>query len=459
MSAIETNVAIVGGGISGLVCAWTLARAGTSVALLEASNELGGCMRTSHGDGVLFEHGPFNVLARAPAFVNLLQACESDVGVVSLAEASRKRYLAKRGALHAIPMSPWGWLKSPLLSPMGRLRLLRGALVSRRAPKREETIHEAATRRLGRDAAEVLVSSAVAGVFGGDSKQTSLAAAFPHVSDVDRQTRSPLMAMVRRAKQRKRSDQTRPAMISFKNGLQSLADWLGANLSDGVYREHLVSSIVPRDNGWHVHAKHHGREVTVEANKVVLTTPARATGLLVRELAPNASEELISLPTSTMAVVNLLYARNDVAHPLDGYGFLVPNTESQPKCLGALFADAAFPHHAPEHQCIVRVFLGGHREPDILARTDKELRAQARESVEPLLGISAQPRFAPVMRWPRAIPQYAIGHAERMATVERDVARLPGLHLVGNYLRGVSINDCVREADALARRILAGEAS
>ena len=459
MSTQRVDVAIVGGGISGLVCARALKRGGKSIALLEATSDLGGCMRTSHGDGVLFEHGPFNVVARAPAFTKLLDRCAPSLPVVSLSNASRKRYLIRRGVLHPIPTSPGGWFTTPLLSPLGRMRLLRGVICSRPAPKKDESIHDAAVRRLGRGAAEVLVSSAVAGVFGGDSKKTSVSASFPQVHAIDGSTRSPLLAMMRRAKETRANGAARPSMISLKEGLQSLADWLGSQLGPHVYREHLVSLIEPMDGVWRIHAKHLGVDAPVHANQVVLATPARATGQLLRPLAPIASAALTSLPSSTMAVVNLLYSRTDVTHPLDGYGFLVPNTEPTPNCLGALFADAVFPHHAPEHQCVVRVFLGGHRDPGVLARTDKDLRRQARESVEPLLGISGRPRFAPVTRWPRAIPQYTLGHAERVDTIERDVRSCAGLHLTGNYLRGVSINDCVREADSLAVKILAGDAS
>jgi len=454
MTRPHRDVIVVGGGISGLVVAWHLRQAGLDVSLLEAGPTVGGCMQSEHRDGLILEKGPFNVLVRDEAFHDLLDACAPDVTTVAASDASKARYIMRGGRLHRVPANPVALARTPLLSVRGKLRLLRGLLASRPCPDGGATIAETATRRLGPEAAETFVSSIVAGIFGGDSAQLSLDACFPTIAQFDREARSPLAWMLRRARERRRhgapAKRRVKGMVSFDGGLRSLAQWLGGQIGPDLVTDCDVRTLRHDDDGYTIR----GREYVERCRHLVLATPMQATSRLLRPLAPRASDELDGIETSSLVVLNLAFRRDDVSHPMEGYGFLVPRNEPDVPVMGVLWADSVFPHHAPSDRRLLRVFMGGPRDPEATQRDDRDLVATARGVIDGVLGITGEPVVTDICRWPAAIPQYGIGHRARLERLDDATGHLPMLHLVGNYLHGVSINDCVRDAAAAAESIV-----
>jgi oxygen-dependent protoporphyrinogen oxidase len=459
------DVVVVGGGISGLVTAWRLKRAGADVCLLESDDQLGGCMRTEHRDGFILEKGPFNVLVRDEAFRKLLTECADEIEPVIASEESGARFLYKAGQLHAVPMGPGALLKSPLLSGPAKLRMFRGMLLSRRAGADEPTIAQAAERRLGAEVADTFISSIVAGVFGGDSRDLSLKACFPKAWEFDRRCSSPLLYEMSVLRRKKREARANPeiarykGLISFREGLQALPDWLGRQIGAGLRVGRRVEAIDRVDGGFSLRCRNRetGGEESLAARRVVLATPAKVTAALLRPMRPAASPVLESIESASLVVLNVAYRDADVGHPMQGYGFLVPASDRSMPVMGVLWADSAFPHHGTPGRRLMRVFMGGPRDPNAIDRSDEELAEIATTALRGPLSLSGEPTMIDVCRWREAIPQYHVGHSGKVQRLDEELQGVPGLHLIGSYLRGVSINDCVRDAAALGDRLITRE--
>ncbi|MHC4217830.1 MAG: protoporphyrinogen oxidase [Planctomycetota bacterium] len=447
----QREVIVIGAGISGLVTAWRLLNSGIDVAVLEAADGVGGCMRSERRDGFILEKGPFNVLVRDEAFKTLLDECADDVAPIKAAPEANRRYLLRHEELQEVPMGPGGLMRTKLLSTRAKLRLLRGMLLSARSHASDPTIAETAERRLGPEVAETFISSIVAGVFGGDSRRLSLKACFPRAWRFDQERLCPLayeVAVMRRKRKEaaRNPDHDRyKGLISFADGLQTLPDGLARRLGSRLTTGCRVESIERDENGYRLRLRSGDGTRTMSCRRLVLATPSSEAARLLRPLVPEVSRELDGIESASLVVLNLGYRRQDVAHPMVGYGFLVPASETSVPVMGALWADSAFPHHADGDRRVIRVFMGGPRDPGAAERPDAELLATANRTLRNLLGIGADPVLIDVCRWPTSIPQYRPGHTEHIDRVCLALNDAPGLHLAGNYLRGVSINDCVRE--------------
>ncbi|MGB2985306.1 MAG: protoporphyrinogen oxidase [Phycisphaerae bacterium] len=472
MSIGSREIIIVGGGISGLTMAWHLKKAGVDVCLLEADPIVGGCTRTQRREGFILEKGPFNVIVRDPAFEALLDDVSDEVNVVTASRSARKRFIYRRGRLHAVPTHPIALAMTRLLSVGGRCRLLAGLLASPRAGGTEETIEQVATRRFGRETSDAIVSAAISGILAGDITKLSLKACFPAVASIDAEARSLIgygvKSALRAMRKRKGGHRRRwRGLVSIEGGLGALTGALGRRLGADLLSGCRVEAVRgPVENRSHTgnrsRAAHrlktgatgNGYEVdyrdaegvthTLQCRRLVLGTSAAEAGRLLQPLQPDATAILSSIESASLVVVNLGFRRSDIGHPMEGFGFLVPHDEPDFPLMGVLWADSIFPHHAPRDHRLMRVFIGGAGDPEAVERTDEELLATATGALRDLLQLSGDPVLVDVCRYPAAIPQYHRGHCEKIERLREAVATWPGLHLIGNYLEGVSLNDCVR---------------
>jgi oxygen-dependent protoporphyrinogen oxidase len=456
----QREVIVVGAGISGLVTAWRLLRAGIDVELLEANDTVGGCMQSERKDGFILEKGPFNVLVRDEEFKTLLDELADDVAPVPASPESKRRFLLRDGELHDVPMGPAGLVRTRLLSGRAKVRLLRGMLWSARSRTPDPTIAEAAERRLGPEIAETFISSIVAGVFGGDSRRLSLKACFPKAWQFDRLRRSPLayeVAVMRRKRKEAALDPGRDrykGLISFGDGLQGLADGLARCLGPRLKTGCRVESIEHANDGYRLRLQTKDGSSEASCRRLVLATPKDAAARLLEPLAADLAKELGDIESASLVVLNLGYRSQDVTHPMKGYGFLVPSSEKDMPVMGVLWADSAFPHHAGPDRRVIRVFMGGPRDPHAAERSDAVLLAIADGALRDLLGIRGDPALVDICRWPSSIPQYGPGHTDRVDRINLITRGIPGLHLVGNYLGGVSVNDCVRQGTRTAEDVV-----
>ncbi len=457
MDAITKNTIVVGGGISGLTVAWKLKRAGIDVALLESNSQVGGCMRTEHRDGFLLEKGPFNVIVRDPAFEELLEDFSDKLSVVQASSEARSRFIYRQGRLMAVPSNPIALARTPMLSLRAKCRLLMGLLASRRPTSEEWSIQDFAVRRLGGEVSETLVSAFIAGIIAGDISKLSLNACFPSIADFDRHARSPIGYGISKALGRKGQKHKRRwrGLVSIDGGLGAIAEAIGASLGNDLHTHCHVGSIDRKPGGFTLSGDMgNGRAQTFHCSRLVMASPVAAAGRLLEPLTHKAVEEMRSIESASLTVVNMAFRAEDVEHPMRGFGFLVPSNEPDFPLMGMLWADSAFPHHGREGHRLVRLFMGGSRTPDINSMSDDNLLEIARSPLRDLLGIKGEPTLTDICPYPGAIPQYHFGHREKVERIKAAVAAVPGLHLAGNYLGGVSINDCVRVGKEVAESLI-----
>lgn len=456
------KVAVVGAGVAGLATAFEILRQRSTpveVTVLEAAPRAGGNLRTERLDGYLCEWGPNGFLDSAPATLALAADIGLSARLVVSDDAARRRFIFRRGRLHALPEHPLAFLSSPLLSLRGRLRVL-GEPFAHHRPEGDETIHAFAARRIGVEAADVLIDSMVSGVFGGDARALSLRACFPRMWEMETEHGGLVRAML--AKRRARGSKPSggvgaPAgrLTSFTGGVQDLVDALVVALDGRVRTGTPVTALAPgRSAAWRLVL---ASGETLDADAVVLASGASAAAPLVATLDDALAATLRQIPAAPMLVVALGYDQATLGHPLDGFGFLVPRGERL-RLLGALWDSTIYPGRAPAGHALVRVMLGGAHDPSAARLGDADAVLLAREGLRVAMGVGAQPAFTRVFRHQVGIPQYTSGHLDRLARIDRCLDQYPGLFVAGNSYRGVAINACIAEAAPLAARVLQGAA-
>ena len=435
---------VVGAGISGLTTAFWLRRAGLRVAVIEAAPRAGGSIETWNDGPWRFEMGPNTVLESRDEVSRLLRESGLESEKIVASPTGKRRFVWKQDRLHALPGGPPGLLKTPLFSAGAKLRLLKEAWIPRPSNDVEETIAQFVSRRLGPEFLRYAVGPFVSGVYAGDPERLSVRWAVPRIWSLEAEHGS----LIRGALARKKGPQPGGAMFSFPQGLEELPRRLAREIGD-VRTGVAAERIVPRKEGFEV-ATSAGR---MEAAQVVAAVPADGTARLLAEATGGRSRLFAEIPYAAVGIVSLGYRRSDVAHALDGFGFLAPRGEGL-SVLGCLFPSQLFPERAPEGHVALAAFVGGRTDPEIVRQDDAQILAAVEDDLRRALGVRGAPVLATVRRWPRAIPQYEIGHGrfvERAAEIERE---LPGLHLGGNFLRGVSVADCIKNGTELAEAVL-----
>jgi len=451
----HTHIAIIGAGVTGLAAAEWLAHDHgiKDVLVLEGSERAGGKIRTELDAGHTVEWGPQGFLDNAPDTLELARLCGLGEALVPAADASADRFILRGGQLRAVPTSPVAFATSSLLPLSGRLRVF-GEPFARRRPDGDETVFEFARRRIGTQAAEILVDSMVTGVFAGDSSKLSLAATFPKMyameSDHGSLTRA-LIAKMREARQAGRSSSgpSGPGgtLHTFGGGMEQLPRQIAGRLGERLQLTTPVNRLTREDHGFRIET---GRSV-IQADRVLLTLPASAAASMLAELAPAARAPLEATPTVPIAVVMASYPADAFGRPVDGFGFLVPKAENA-GILGTLYCHSIFPGQAPDGTVFLRTMLGGAREPDQARLDDDALIATVRAAHGRIFGCDPEPDQVWIARWAEGISQYTVGHLDRVALAEQ-AARAVGVELAGSPYRGVSVNDCIKQARGAAQRL------
>lgn len=451
---LEVDVLVVGAGLSGLSCAWALSRAGCRVQVLEAAPQPGGVIASFVRDGCLVERGPNTALDAPGRMEALIDALGLQSQRLWASAAAQKRYIVRGGQPVAVPDSLGSFVRTPLFSAAAKRRLLGAPFRRAAAVGQEETVADFVRRRLGPEVLDYAVDPIVGGIFAADPERTALRAAFPKLHAIEQRwaawpRRPPADVPAAGVPAQRPARRRGPARsFSFVGGLQQLTDTLAAAIGR-VSFDVPVTGIEPRTGGgWWVQARGGGQTERWRAQHLVLAVPAATASMLLRPWAADAAQALAAIDYAPMATVATAYRRTDVAHPLDGFGCLVPRREGR-QVLGVLFSNRMFPDRAPADTVLLTAFVGGMRQPELTQLPEPELIARVHAEQTALLGLSGRPLWSSVTHWPHALPQYTLGHLDRIARVAAAEAALPGLRLCGNWRGGVSIADCVHNGLSL----------
>ncbi len=453
-----STVAVVGGGVAGLSVAHELRKRAPAldVVVLEPRERAGGNVRTEVYDGYTCEWGAVGFLDNAPDTLRLVREVGLEPRLLPSSDAARRRYIYRKGTLHEVPTSPQSFLTSPLISARAKARLL-GEPFAGGPRVADESIASFAARRIGREAAAIMIDSMVSGIYAGDAAELSLRACFPKMWQMERDHGSLFRAMLARRKNRRKGDAIGAPtgrLTSFQRGMTELVEALARGLGPSVHTSSPVLELRPPATSGRFWIATPGREIAADA--VVLAGPANESADLVRQFGLGLSSALRRIPTAPLAVVCLGYDAAQVAAdrgPLDGFGFLVPRSEKI-RTLGALWESSIYANRAPAGKALMRVMIGGAHDRSVLDLDDDGLLAVVRSDLRTTMGLRAAPEMVRVIRHPRGIPQYTIGHLDRLARIEAELARYPGLFVAGNSYRGVSINDCIAQSGSIAERVV-----
>jgi protoporphyrinogen/coproporphyrinogen III oxidase len=474
-TASHQRVVVIGGGITGLTTCYRLYRqAGEhnlplAVTLLEASGRLGGVIATSQHQDLLLEHGPDCFISSKPWGKRLCEEIGFSNQLISTTTQYRQSFIVRGGKLVPVPQglylmvpgSLWSLAASPILSWRGKLRLALDLFLPRRIATADESLAHFVTRRLGWEALQRIAQPMVGGIYTGDPEQLSLQATLPQFLDMEQRHGSLIRALWHNQRLARRQGTTMQGtsgpryglFVSCQHGMQTLVDRLAACLPAPTVRLHARVRSLERRPGaarWLIHLDD---QPALEADAVCVALPAPQAGRLFVPWHTALAATLQDIPYASSAIVNVAFRRADVAHPLHGMGFVVPAVESR-TLMACSFSSVKFPGRAPPHQVLLRAFVGGALHKIHYDLPDDAMQRAVLHDLRDLLGITGAPLCLWVSRHPQAMPQYHVGHRQRVEHLETLLRHFPGLVLAGNAYHGVGIPDCIHSGEMAAQAVL-----
>jgi oxygen-dependent protoporphyrinogen oxidase len=470
------RIVVIGGGITGLAAAHRLIELreekslALEVVLLEANNRLGGSISTQRMDGFLIEEGPDAFISTKPWALKLCQRLGIADRLIQTNDQHRRTSVVHRGRLHPVPegflmLAPTKFLPfalSPLFSWCGKFRAAMDLVLPRGPKQEDESLASFVTRRLGREVLNRVAQPMVSGVYTADPHNLSLRATMPRFLELEEKHRSVILGMLQEQQKRREngaSGQSRgdsgarySLFVSFDTGMGTLIDALTAQLpAECVRLGQRVERVLPLEGRWHISLADGS---ALDADGVVITTPAYHAAALTETVDPVLSSQLSQIEYASSVVVNLAYRRADVPHPLDSFGFVVPAMEKR-SLIACSFSSVKFAGRAPEGHVLLRCFLGGALQPEMFHLDNGALIETLCHEMRELLGIASPPSLAHISRHPKSMPQYPVGHLQHVASIHAQLENHRGLFLAGNAYGGVGIPDCVRSAEEAAEQLVA----
>jgi oxygen-dependent protoporphyrinogen oxidase len=465
------RIIVVGGGISGLAAAHRAVEiAGkkklpVEILLLEAGQRLGGVIATQEVKEFLCEGGPDGFITEKPWALELCERLNLNTQLIGAGAAHRTVYVVHRGILQPLPegfflLAPTRWLpvlRSPIFSWRAKLRLVCEVVMPRRRDTEDESLGSFVRRRLGKEVLDRVAQPLVGGIYGADPEHLSLAATLPRFLELERENRSIILAMWR--EQRRRTAGGKPGsgaryglFVTFREGMGTIINALAARLPENsvvLGKKVVAVNRDPTGKAWVVRTQDN-RDIL--AAGVVLATPAYTSAELVAGVAPRISEKLRTIPYTSAVTVNLGYQREQIPHPLDAFGFVVPAIESR-SIIACTFSSVKYRGRAPNGHVLLRAFVGGAVQPFAVERNDNEIESAVQGELGDLLRIKSPPLFSRIQRHPRSLPTYRVGHLDLIHSLESCLRDLPGLAFAGSAYHGVGIPDCVHSGEEATQRL------
>ena len=456
------RIVVVGGGISGLAAAHRLLEINQSqeIILIEASDRLGGTIQTEFRDGFLLERGPDSFISEKPQALALAKRLGLEPQLIQTNEEYRRSFIVRNGRLRQVPdgfqlMAPsrmWPFITSDIFSLPGKARMAADLFLPRRDTNGtdDESLASFVRRRLGKEALERMAQPMVGGIYTADPETLSLRATLPRFLDMERKHRSLILAMLRQGREQKSgtSGARYSLFLSFERGMQVLVDAVTRINADIRLKTRAHRLTV--DQGWTITTD---KDEQLKADAVCLAVPAYIAASLLSDTHEQLAQKLRQIKYASTATINFGYRRAAVAHPLNGFGFVVPLIEKR-SLIACTFSSVKFSGRAPDGHVLLRAFAGGALQPEIFALDELEMAKRVEADLRELLGITEPPLFTEVAKWEKSMPQYEVGHLDRVEEIESLLKELPGLTLAGNAYRGAGIPDCIRSGEAAAEALL-----
>ena len=471
MAREQKSAIVIGGGITGLTAAYHLRQEAEKrgipleVILLEASNRVGGVIQTEHRDGFIIEHGPDAFITSKPWAKALCEELGLADKLIGTNPNVRRSFVVRKGKLLPVPegfymMAPGAitpFLKSPIFSWSGKFRIALDLLIPRRNDADDESVAAFVRRRLGKQAFERMAQPMIGGIYTSDAENLSLNATFPRFLDMEREHGSIIKALL--AQKRKSAQTSRSTsgpryslFQSFTAGMQTLIEILAEQLSDCIRLKHTVTNIqhIGDEEGWGVCLD--GGEVLM-TDGLCIVLPAHQTANIISLVSADLVDKLSTIPYTSSVTVNLAFRREDVIHPLNGMGFVVPITEGL-NLVGCSFSSVKFENRAPTDHVLLRAFVGQNTNLFYEGPNSTELVTTVLKEVSDLLGIKKEPIFSVVSQHTQAMAQYLVGHKKLVSEIDELVENFSGLALAGNAYYGIGIPDCINSGQQAAVKLL-----
>ena len=462
MTYTEKTIAIIGGGIAGLSASYALQkeierrREEVTFLLVEKENRLGGSILTERQDGFVIEGGPDCFLSEKPEAIALSRKLGIQDHLIKTNEQVRRTFIFSQGRLQELPegfmlLAPTNFssfIKNPLISLPGKLRIAMDLVIPAKKSGEEESLAQFITRRLGKEVLEKIADPLIAGIHTSDPETMSLKSTFPRLIELEKNYRSLIIGMIKRKKmvQREKGANNYTMFMSLKEGLATLPETLAVSLNPTAL---LTGNQVMRigkvsDGSGYLLESATGELLKVMS--VVFATPAFITADLLKKIDPALSSDLFSIHYVSTATISLAYERKDVTYPLNGFGFVIPRSENR-KIMACTWTSIKFAHRVPDDKLLIRCFVGGIKNEHLTRLKESALIAIVCEELRDIMGIQAAPLFAKVFCWEKSMPQYTIGHETKILKIEERLSSNPGIFLAGNAYRGIGISDCIKSGE------------
>jgi protoporphyrinogen/coproporphyrinogen III oxidase len=453
---MSKKIVVIGAGISGLTSAYLLSKKGSDVTILEKNNSVGGSIESVIENGFLFDRGPNSALETTPVIGQLIRELELEHELLYASKQANKRYILRDNKLHSLPMSPQGLIKTKLFSGKAKLRLMAEPFIGKSNDGYYQSLAEFVKRRLGQEFLDYAINPFVAGVYAGRPEDLSVKSAFPKLYALEEKYGGLIIGTVRSIRERKKRAEVAKQsakMLSFKSGMIALPKAIKNYFGSKVLLSSEVTSVDKNENGFVVSYLQNGNTDKLICDTLLSTIPAYSASDLFTKYDKDFKKHSDAIYYPPVLVYYLVYDRKNIKQDLDGFGFLIPAKENK-SFLGALWSSIIFSDRTDETKAAFTLFVGGSRNPDFIIEDRTTMLTKIRKEFESLMGIISEPVFSSERFWGKAIPQYNLGYVEHERFFDDFEKRNPGIFISGNYRGGISVGDCIKNAELVTEKIL-----
>ncbi|MBE0539705.1 MAG: protoporphyrinogen oxidase [Ignavibacterium sp.] len=452
---MSKKIVVIGAGISGLTTAYLLSKKGFDVTIIDKKNSVGGSIESAIENGFLFDRGPNSALETTPVIAQLIHDLELEHELLYASKAANKRYILRNNQLHALPMSPQGLIKTKLFSGKAKLRLMAEPFIGRSNDGYYQSLAEFVKRRLGQEFLDYAINPFVAGVYAGRPEELSVKSAFPKLYALEEKYGGLIIGTVRSIRERKKRAEVAKQsakMLSFRSGMVALPKAIEKYFGNNILLSSEVTSVDKTETGFSISYQQNGTINKIESDAVLSTIPSYVASGIFTKYDKEFKTHADAIYYPPVLVYYLVYDKKNIKQDLDGFGFLIPAKENK-SFLGALWSSVIFSDRTDESKAAFTLFVGGARNPDFVREDRTTLLTKVRKEFESLMGITSDPIFTSERFWEKAIPQYNLGYVEHERFFDEFEKRNPGLYISGNFRGGISVGDCIKNAELVANKI------